>query len=264
MLERLRNILSKSKSMPRRQIPEGRRVYAIGDIHGRLDLLDDLLATIAADHAARSPAQQTLIFLGDLIDRGPHSAAVIDRVIALQRSEIDTRVLMGNHEEVFLKALNGSVDALRLLCRFGGHETILSYGMDEAAYNRADYTEVLRDLSLLVPDSHRAFLAQLEDRIEIGDYTFVHAGIRPGVALADQKANDLRWIRDDFIKSKADFGTCIVHGHTITPEVVERPNRIGIDTGAYATGRLSALALAAGERWILSTEGALGTSADVD
>jgi serine/threonine protein phosphatase 1 len=84
------------------------------------------------------------------------------------------------------------------------------------------------------------------------------------VALADQKANDLRWIRDDFIKSKADFGTCIVHGHTITPEVVERPNRIGIDTGAYATGRLSALALAAGERWILSTEGALGTSADVD
>ncbi|MGG9016178.1 metallophosphoesterase, partial [Escherichia coli] len=92
-------------------------VYAIGDIHGRLDLLDDLLARIAADHAARPPAQQTLIFLGDLIDRGPHSAAVIDRVIALQRSEIDTRVLMGNHEEVFLKALNGSVDALRLLCR---------------------------------------------------------------------------------------------------------------------------------------------------
>lgn len=239
----------------RPQVPAGQRVYAIGDIHGRLDLLDQLLAKIDADDAARGAADTTLVFLGDLVDRGPDSAGVVERLIDVARERPSTRFLLGNHEEVFLQAVSGDVKALRFFCRIGGRETILSYGVSAPDYDRLDFDELDALLQTKVPDSHTAFLSEFENVIVIGDYVFVHAGVRPGVPLADQKSSDLRWIRETFLDHRGAFDGFVVHGHTITPEVDEQPNRMGIDTGAYATGKLTALGLEGGERWLLQTAG---------
>lgn len=235
------------------RVPDGVRVYAIGDIHGRLDLLDQLLFRIDADERARGPARSEIIFLGDLVDRGPNSAGVVQRALELKQSGRPVRLLMGNHEEVFLKALKGSLEALRFFVKIGGRATILSYGFDEAEYDRLDYEELLPAVIARVPAEHVAFLAGFENQIAIGDYLFVHAGIRPRVPFDQQVGGDLRWIRSDFLDFRGDHGAIVVHGHTITDDVEERPNRIGIDTGAFASGRLTALGLEAGERWYLST-----------
>ncbi|MBX9813254.1 MAG: metallophosphoesterase [Sphingomonas sp.] len=234
------------------RIPPGLRIYVIGDIHGRLDLLDDLLARIAADDAARAAAETQLIFLGDLIDRGPESAAVVERAMRLAEQR-PCRFLMGNHEEVFLKTLSGDERALRLFIRIGGRETILSYGMNETRYNALDFEELLAALPALVPPQHQAFLARFEDLIELGDYVFVHAGIRPGIPLAEQRVAELRWIRDEFLDHAGPHPRIVVHGHSITPQVEWRPYRIGIDTGAYASGELTALALEYDQRWTVTT-----------
>lgn len=237
-----------SPAPPRATAPPGERIYAIGDIHGCADLLDDLLGQIMADHATRAPAVLKLIFLGDLIDRGPDSAAVVQRAMAVAKAEPETRFLMGNHEEVFLKALDGDQKAMRFFCRIGGRETILSYGMSEDEYNRYDYNELADAMSKIVPDAHRQFLSGFEDVVVAGDYAFVHAGIRPGVPLAEQQQSDLRWIRDLFLDSTAAHERIIVHGHTIATDIESRPNRIGLDTGAYASGKLSAMAFEASDR----------------
>ena len=234
-------------------IPEGRRVYAVGDIHGCADLLDDLIAQIDADDAARGAAETTVIFLGDIVDRGPGSAAVIDRLIGYAATRADVRFLQGNHEEIFLGALDGEPKALRLFCRIGGRETVLSYGMDAAEYERLDYEELVQRLAQLVPEAHRTFLAGFEDLITIGDYAFVHAGVRPDSPLDQQRVSDLRWIRDPFLDHRARLDKMVVHGHTITPSVETHAHRIGVDTGAYATGRLSALGLEGTESWTLQT-----------
>lgn len=241
------------------QIPPGRRVYAVGDIHGRADLLDELIALIEADEQARGPAETTLIFLGDIVDRGPASAAVIDRLRALRAARHDVRFLLGNHEEIFLGALDGEPKALRLFCRIGGRETVLSYGMDAAEYERLDYEELVQRLETLVPDEHRDFLNGFEDIIVIGDYAFVHAGVRPDTPLDLQRTADLRWIRDPFLDHRAALEKTIVHGHTMTDEIERRGHRIGIDTGAYASGRLTALGIENGETWALQTGMAIGT-----
>ncbi|GAO39029.1 putative hydrolase [Sphingomonas changbaiensis NBRC 104936] len=235
------------------QVPAGTRIYAIGDIHGRLDLLDQLLFRIDTDDQARGGAETQLIFLGDLVDRGPNSAGVVQRALEVRQSGRAARFLMGNHEEVFLKALGGSLEALRFFVKIGGRATILSYGFDEAEYDRLDYDALMPELIARVPAEHVAFLKSFEDRIAIGDYLFVHAGIRPRVPIDEQSGGDLRWIRSEFLDFRGDHGAVIVHGHTITDAVEERPNRIGIDTGAFASGRLTALGLEAGERWYLST-----------
>jgi serine/threonine protein phosphatase 1 len=234
-------------------IPEGRRIYAIGDVHGCVDLLDELIAAIDADGAARGPAATTMIFLGDLIDRGPASAAVLDRLIGLSETRSDTRFLLGNHEEIFLGALRGEAKALRLFCRIGGRETILSYGMDEAEYEQLDYDQLAERMAMLVPARHRAFLETFEDLIEIGDYAFVHAGIRPETPLDRQRPSDLRWIRDPFLDHRGRLEKIVVHGHTVVDAIERRPHRIGIDTGAYMTGCLSALGLEAAGQWELQT-----------
>lgn len=239
-------------SRPLAVAPSGERIYAIGDIHGCADLLDALLEQIMADHAGRPPAELRLIFLGDLIDRGPDSARVVERAMAVANAEPQTRFLMGNHEEVFLKALDGDEKAMRFFCRIGGRETILSYGMSEDEYNRYDYTELADAMSKIVPDTHRQFLSGFEDVVIAGDYAFVHAGIRPGVPLAQQQQSDLRWIRDLFLDSTATHEQIIVHGHTIATDIESRANRIGIDTGAYASGKLSAMAFEGTERWPLA------------
>jgi serine/threonine protein phosphatase 1 len=239
---------------PLARIPDGLRVYAIGDIHGRRDLLDQLLFRIDADERTRGPARTQLIFLGDLVDRGPDSAGVVQRALELkQGGGADVRLLMGNHEEVFLKALDGSLEALRFFVKIGGRATILSYGFTPDEYDALDYPDLLDQLIERVPAAHVAFLKSFEDRIAIGNYLFVHAGIRPRVPVEEQTGGDLRWIRSEFLDFRGSHGSIVVHGHTICDEVEELPNRIGIDTGAFASGRLTALGLEAGERWFLST-----------
>lgn len=242
--------------LPPRAVPAGERVYAVGDIHGRLDLLDDLLARIDADDAGRPAAATQLVFLGDLVDRGPDTAGVVERLMTLAADGARARFILGNHEEIFLRALGGDMESLRLFVRIGGRETILSYGVSERDYDRTDYDELLALIRRAVPEAHVDFMKSFEDRIEIGDYAFVHAGVRPGVPLDDQRVADLRWIRSTFLNHPGDFGKMIVHGHSISDEADVRGNRIGIDTGAYATGRLTALGLEGERRWFLATDAA--------
>ncbi|KRC81737.1 metallophosphoesterase family protein [Sphingomonas sp. Root241] len=241
------------RSGPSAEIPPGIRVYAIGDIHGRLDLLDEILHRIAADDAARPPAETQLILLGDLIDRGPESAQVVERLRQLQQSHPCVRSLCGNHEEVFLNALSGDERALRFFTRIGGRETILSYGITEDEFCEMDYPALMQALQRMVPAAHIDFLSAFEDVIILGDYAFVHAGVDPGTSLAQQRIKDLRWIRESFINHEGTLEKVIVHGHTISDEVEQLPHRIGLDTGAFASGRLSAMGFENGDRWILNT-----------
>jgi len=233
-------------------VPDGRRIYAVGDIHGRLDLLDKLLALIEADDAARGTACTEMVFLGDLIDRGPDSYGVVERLFAL-RERGSVRYLMGNHEEVFLRATEGDLRALRFLIRIGGRQTLISYGISEEEYRSLDYGELLQLLQERVPTRHIAFLSSFENWIEVGDYLFVHAGIRPGVPVEEQKTSDLYWIREDFLTHGHDFGKMIVHGHSISAEPELKANRLGIDTGAYQSGTLTALGLEGEDRWLIQT-----------
>ncbi|WP_338061673.1 metallophosphoesterase [Sphingomonas panacisoli] len=196
----------------------------------------------------------TLIFLGDLVDRGPDSAGVVERVRKLAASDVDVRVLMGNHEEVFLAAVRGDLPALRFCCRIGGRETMISYGISQEEYERLDYAELAERLTEIVPAEHTDFIAGFEDVIVAGDYAFVHAGIRPNVAIAEQRQKDMRWIREPFLDYEGTFEAFVVHGHTILEDIDERSNRIGIDTGAYVTGKLTALGLEGADRWVLQTQ----------
>jgi serine/threonine protein phosphatase 1 len=252
----LRKLFSSRRTVaaaPAGSIPPGQRIYAVGDIHGRLDLLEALMAQIEADDATRPPAETLLLFLGDLVDRGPQSAQVVERLRRLKDAGANIRLLLGNHEEVFLLAVKGDVEALRFFSRIGGKETILSYGVAPADYDRLDYDELMQAFQALVPQSHIDFIEAFEDMIVAGDYAFVHAGIRPDMPLEAQKPSDLRWIRETFLRHNGGFEKVIVHGHTITDEVEQRSHRIGLDTGAYASGKLTAMGFEGSERWILAT-----------
>lgn len=254
MLGRLFKKAAASRPLDTARVPEGMRVYAIGDIHGRNDLLQQLLAKIEADDAARGPADTHIIFLGDLMDRGPDSAGVIETAMALRSQGRKVRYLMGNHEEVFVRACRKrDTKVLRFFLRIGGEATLLSYPITRAEYISLDMEQLAERLATLVPEQHLDFIESFEDQIVIGDYAFVHAGIRPGVPLADQKPSDLRWIREEFVDQRGDLEKVVVYGHTIYDEVEERGSRIGIDTGAYASDKLTALALEGGERWYLQT-----------
>jgi serine/threonine protein phosphatase 1 len=234
-------------------IPAGERVYAIGDIHGRADLFEMIIAQIEADDAARGPAQTTVILLGDLVDRGPDSAGVIARARdwAARRP---VRMLQGNHEEMFLKAFDDDV-TLRHFLRFGGRETLLSYPITPDEYQRTTIEELQVLMRERVPAADIAFMAAMENLIRVGDYVFVHAGIRPGVALDAQKTGDLRWIRAEFLDDATPRDFAVVHGHTITPAPELHPWRIGIDTGAFASGQLTAVGLEGTERWLVTAQG---------
>jgi serine/threonine protein phosphatase 1 len=245
------------KTPPLPAVPAGERVYAIGDVHGCLQTLDELIYAIVRDDLQRKPKRTTLVLLGDLVDRGPDSAGVVERVIGLKAPFDAVHVLAGNHEEILLESLAGEIQALRLFAHVGGRETALSYGISEYDYERSNYDELRTLLREHVPQRHIDFLEGLEEMAVIGDYAFVHAGIRPGVPLEDQTPADLRWIRERFLDSTRDHGKTIVHGHSVSDGVDERPNRIGIDTGAFATGRLTAIGLEGTERWYLATGGML-------
>lgn len=234
---------------------EDRRVYAIGDIHGRLDLLTQLIDKIADDDLARGPAGSPtqLVFLGDFVDRGPESAGVIDYVMQLREWWPSITCLQGNHEEVFLMAARGDESALRFMTRIGGRETLLSYGATEYDLDQMTLGQLRDWLMGAVPERHLQFIESMEDKLLIGDYAFVHAGIRPQVPMDQQDARDLRWIREEFLSFEPAHQYCVIHGHSIATSVEQRGNRIGIDTGAYATGVLTAVGLEGMEQWFLST-----------
>ncbi len=249
MIQTLRQLFRAPPQRALPAVPPGERVYAIGDIHGRLDLLEALAATIEGDDRTRGAATATIILLGDLVDRGPDSAGVIAFARAWQQRRA-VRILLGNHEEMFLGAFD-KPEVLRQFLRFGGRETVLSYPVDPAAYNAADMSEARALMRHHVPAADLDFLRSFEDQIAIGDYLFVHAGIAPDVPLDEQTPGDLRWIREPFLSHRQSHGPVVVHGHTITDDAVIRANRIGLDTGAYASGRLTALALEGTQRWLI-------------
>lgn len=252
-----RNDLPKRSEWP---VPPGKRLYAIGDIHGELTLAQALVEMIAEDNALRRPAETHLIFLGDYIDRGPGSKAVLEWLSTSPPDFATCHFIRGNHEDAFLSVLKGDESELAGWRRYGGRETLLSYGISDKAVAMGG--PMLRnDLRANVPDHHVQFLEGLIDSVVIGDFIFVHAGIRPGVPLEQQDPRDLTWIRDEFLTSNADHGKIIVHGHTISSDVEIRHNRIGIDTGAYATGRLTALCLEGQQRWFLQTRPTVHQSA---
>jgi len=226
--------------------PDGVCVYAIGDIHGCLSALHRLLDAIRTDFHALADAEglaASIVFLGDYVDRGPDSRGVLD-VLSRGDLGIPCRFLRGNHEQAMLDFLSDPVRQAAWLT-FGGVETLASYGVP-ASVGTSDPKRLraMRDgLDERLPPRHRAFLADLETMAVLGDYAFVHAGVRPGVGLNRQRIEDLLWIREPFLTSRRRHEKVIVHGHTVTEEPESLPNRIGVDTGAYAAGPLTAVAL---------------------
>ena len=236
---------------PPAALPAGERVYAVGDIHGRRDLFDALIKAIEHDDAKAGKADTTVILLGDLVDRGPDSAGVL-RLARKWQKHRKVRILAGNHEEMFLRSFKEK-DVLRHFLRHGGKETVLSYGVDKKEFTASSLKEVQELMKKHVPLKHIAFVEGFEDMIEAGDYLFVHAGIDPSRALSEQKAKDLRWIREPFLSHGDPHERVVVHGHTITEAPEDTGNRIGVDTGAYSSGCLTALVLEGTQRRYLST-----------
>lgn len=233
---------STSRIKPRPRVPEGVRIYAIGDIHGRADLLDQMLARIDAHLAAYPAFRPVQVFLGDYVDRGPASRGVLDRLITRDYDH-ETICLKGNHETYVVEFLKNAtiLDKWR---HYGGLETLMSYGITPSI--NADPAEQARLAVVFrraLPESHLQFLSNLMPSFSCGDFFFVHAGVRPGIPLKKQREHDLLWIREDFLHYEEDFSKIVVHGHTpvLKPDI--RPNRINIDTGAYATGQLTCLVI---------------------
>lgn len=238
--------------------PEGVRLYAIGDIHGRLDLLESLLELIELDQEKRMEAPLSLIFLGDYIDRGPDSKGVVDRLIQGFPPIHSEIYLKGNHEDLLMSFLNDPSTGANWL-RNGGEEALISYGVDldvardmfwkdEDALNGA--AELFR---AALPESHLRFYRELKLSWRAGDYFFAHAGVRPDEPLDRQREEDLLWIRNEFLNSRDDFGAVVVHGHTPARFPQNLQNRIGLDTFAVRTGKLTAVGLEGPERWFLTT-----------
>ena len=256
----LRNLFRRTPAATRpAEVPPGAAVYAIGDIHGRLDLLEELLRQVAED-AARHPAdtERRLVFLGDYVDRGGASRAVIDRLLEDPLPGFKTVYLMGNHEEAMLDFVLDRSDGLDWLS-FGGLETLLSYDVPvKRLPNTPAATAELRELlAERMPAAHIDFLRRCRLSHDAGDYVFVHAGVRPGVSMDQQDSRDLLWIRDEFLRSRAPLpGKVVVHGHTICDLPQDLGARINIDTGAFASGRLTCLALrGTSRRFLMTIEG---------
>lgn len=238
------------------------RTYAIGDIHGCLDILNSLLAWIEEDVRASSATHNVLIFMGDYVDRGPHIKQTIARLMGGFPFMQEVVYLRGNHEDTLLKFLNDEPITWAWL-KFGGLVTLKSYGVKTTieADQAGDLDEIIEtalstELNRLFPDDHRHFLENnLITSWTNGDYFFAHAGVRPGVPLADQVDHDLIWIRDDFMHDDTDHGKMIIHGHTITDKPDIHPNRIGIDTGVFSRGLLTCLVLEGCEKkFVFTTE----------
>lgn len=235
--------------------PAGARAYGVGDIHGRIDLLDEILGQIDADIRAGAPRRTFVVFLGDLIDRGPDSAGVVERLRTWRPIGAQAIFLAGNHEEILLRVLDAEPELLARWLSFGGAECAASYGVDPGRLARLNEIEGAALLRRHVPQAHIEFLQSFGDTFRFGDYLFVHAGIRPGVSLEEQSQQDLRWIRDPFLNDTQSHGFTVIHGHTIVDAVEEKANRIAIDTGAVRTGVLTTIVIDEDERRYLSTQG---------
>lgn len=236
---------------------EGQRIYAIGDVHGREDLLVETLQRVWRDVAHRPHPHPHIVMLGDYIDRGPDSRGVLDVLIGLRASDMPSTCLLGNHDaaiEEYLAEPEGLDRSLHWLHpRMGGDKTLASYGVPDAS--PLDPVATRDAFERALPASHRDFIRTCDLYCEIGSYLFVHAGIRPGIPLEKQSRDDLIWIREPFLSSKIDFGYRVVHGHTIVKAAENRRNRIAIDTGAYASGNLTCLILEDADAALLTEEG---------
>ncbi len=238
--------------------PEGVRLYAIGDIHGRLDLLRSLLDLIDQDQRDRGDLPALLIFLGDYVDRGPDSKGVVERLIEGFSPPYTPVFLKGNHEALLLSFLNDPCTGSHWLSN-GGDMALLSYGLGFETVHLATWggpeglAEAVRQFRAVLPADHLHFYEQLKLFYRTGDYFFVHAGVRPKAPLDQQREDDLLWIRADFLNSKEDFGAVVVHGHTPAQTPQDLGNRIGLDTLAVRTGKLTAAGFEGSRRWFLST-----------
>ena len=246
-----------------RRIPDGTRVYCVGDIHGRDDLLREMAEHVSADMKVRSFDHAVTVFLGDYVDRGLGSKRVVEQ---LARGEWPTSIiaLAGNHEDLLMAFLENA-EVLAVWRSLGGLETLHSYGVDVGlGHGWTRFWRVQAAFAAQFPERHRHFLERLDISTYIGDYFFCHAGVRPGVPLDRQNRDDLLNIREPFLSSEAEHGKLVVHGHTpsVAPEI--RPNRIGIDTAAYATGRLTCLVLEKDQRRFLHVGDRDGVQRDVD
>ena len=234
--------------------PPGSRVYAIGDIHGRADLLRRLHGHILDDAAAAPDLRKIVVYLGDYVDRGPDSSGVIDILINRPLEGFERHHLKGNHEDMMIRFLETGAGS-EIWMMNGARDTLESYGLgfSDTALYRYDAKGLAQAFTDAVPQGHRAFLSRLALHHAEGDYLFVHAGLKPGVALEDQDESDLIWIRNEFTRTDTNFGVIVIHGHSIRIAPDARPNRIGIDTGAWRTGILTAAVLEGGEVRFLRT-----------
>lgn len=224
------------------RVPDGLRLYAIGDVHGCDKLLAKMHQRIADDLAMAPTREHRLVHLGDYVDRGPETAAVVDRMSRLSRDDQTVLCLRGNHEEMLLDFLaDRDTAAAANFLGNGGAETLASYGIVSGRARQPN--DLATRFAERLPADHRAFLEGLPYSVRFGDFFFCHAGVRPGVALDEQTHRDLTWIRKVFLTSDADFGAVVVHGHTPAPEPEVRPNRINIDTGAVLGGPLTCVVL---------------------
>lgn len=253
LFSKLKDRLSRSARLA--AIPDDTIVYAIGDVHGRDELLEDLLNQIVSHAQSSSAEHPVLVFLGDYVDRGWQSREVLERLSRFDLEGFEAVFLKGNHEEALLSFLDDP-HFLESWRQYGGLETLHAYGLKDLNF-RAD-EGYLRDVHAAfcdaLPTHHRSFLQGLPSRFELGGYLFVHAGVRPGVPLDEQNEHDLRWIRNEFLESQSDFGKRVVHGHCPEEEPQVRANRIGVDTGAYITGVLTAAVLQGTEVAFLQTQ----------
>jgi len=238
------------------RVPEDHRVYAVGDIHGRLELLGRLQEKIAADAEASGASRFTVVYLGDYVDRGEDSRGVVARLALRPLDGFESVHLKGNHEDFMLRFLD-DVEVGADWVFNGGDSTLASYGVEApGAWAGAFALENTREALLAaLPEAHLSFLQDLKLSHVVGDYIFVHAGVRPGVPLDRQRAHDLMWIRREFLDFDGDFGKVVVHGHTPVKQVDSHLNRIGIDTGAAYGGPLTAVVLDGAERRFLQTDG---------
>lgn len=233
-------------------VADGVRVYAVGDIHGKIDLLQELQRKMEADQACHPHMAHTEVYLGDYVDRGPATAGVIENLMQRQQ-ERGAICLSGNHEDMMLEAYR-SFDAFLHWTSVGGRPAALSYLPPiTTPADELEEHDLWQSWRRAMPESHVTFLKKLGTTFVSGDYVFVHAGLRPGIAIEDQKRRDCLWIRHDFLDHREAFSHVVVHGHTPVNEPDMRANRIGIDTGAVFSGRLTCLVLDGASRGILST-----------
>lgn len=241
-------------SFPSPEAVDATAVYAIADIHGRLDLMNAMEAAIHVDIEVTRPERAVICYLGDYVDRGPHSAQVIERLSSSFDDEVPRIFLKGNHEHRMLEFLDDPIANGPSWLKFGGREALESDGLSVPEQpGDADWPALRDKLLNALPTAHLDFLRNLRLAFIWRDYLFVHAGVDPGKPLNEQSAHDLMWIREPFLSSDADWGACVVHGHVIVEEPVFRANRIGIDTGAYRSGQLTCLVVSGGGTRLLQS-----------